>query len=366
MKTIDRHILAELIGPFVFGIAAFTSLMFAGRELFKITELLAEYHAPVWTAAKLIGLHMPSLVVMTLPMAMLLATLLGFGRLSSDSEMVALFASGISLYRIAVPVLLMAIVVTASSFVLNEIVVPGTNAEHERIRRELTNEPLSSDKPFFVIDADDGVTNNVFYVQDGFNLSTGTLRNVAMIQYAQNAQNEPIAFVYGRRAIWHGGNDWTFEDGYVKTLGTKPTVSTHFRGTKTREVTLDKTPKELALYQKKYDEMSFSELRNYIRILMEHGADVSEYRVRLYQKIAMPLTTLVFALIGAPLGLRPHRSSSAVGLGLAIVIIFAYWVFMHYMTILGRNGAVSPAAASFIPTLAGACIGAFLIARAAK
>ncbi len=366
MRIIDRHILAELTGPFLFGIAAFTSLMFAGRELFKITELLAEYHAPAWTAVKLIGLHIPSLVVMTLPMSMLLATLLGFGRLSSDSEIVALFASGISLYRVIIPVLLMAVVVTCLSFVLNEVVVPGTNSEHERIRRELTNEPLSSDKPFFVIDADDGVTNSVFYVQHGFNLSSGILRNVAMIQYAQN---KPVAFIYGKEAVWGGEsepNNWIFREGYVETLGAEPRERTEFRGAKTREQAIHKTPEQLALYQKKYDEMSFSQLRRYIRLLAEHGADVNEYRVRLYQKIAMPLTALVFALVGAPLGLRPYRSSSAVGLGLAIVIIFAYWVFMHYMTILGRNGTVSPAAAAFMPTLAGVCIGAALTARAAK
>jgi lipopolysaccharide export system permease protein len=101
-------------------------------------------------------------------------------------------------------------------------------------------------------------------------------------------------------------------------------------------------------------------------MLAQHGADVAEYQVRLYQKIAMPLTTLVFALIGAPLGLRPHRSSSATGLGLSIVIIFAYWVFMHYMTILGRNGAISPVAASFVPTVACGVLGVLLIVRAAK
>jgi lipopolysaccharide export system permease protein len=101
-------------------------------------------------------------------------------------------------------------------------------------------------------------------------------------------------------------------------------------------------------------------------MLQDEGSDVTEYRVRLYQKIALPMASLIFALIGTPLGLRPHRSSSAMGLGLAIVIIFGYWVLMHYMTILGDNGAVTPAAAAFIPTFLGCAAGIALIARAAK
>jgi len=353
----------ELVGPFVFGVAAFTSLMFAGREFFKITELLAEFHAPVLTAAKLVALHIPSLVVITLPMAMLLSALLGFGRLSSDSETVALFASGISLYRISVPVIVMSIIVTGLSFVLNEVVAPTTNSRHERIFRELTKEQLSSDKPFFVVDAQDSVTNAVFYVQGGFNATTQTLRDVALFQYRNN---RPAAVVFAREARWKKGNEWSFRNGYWKSLGTGRTVTIPFEGSETREISISKTPDQLALYQKKHDELSFSQLRSFIRMLQEQGADVNEYRVRLYQKIAVPLASLVFALIGTPLGLRPHRSSSAVGLGLAIVIIFAYWICMHYMTILGNNGTVSPAAASFLPTLGGALAGIALIIRAAK
>ncbi|MDI6829159.1 MAG: LptF/LptG family permease [Armatimonadota bacterium] len=363
MKTLDRYILKELMGPFLFGIAAFTSLMFAGKELFRITELLAEYHAPLLKAAELVILHLPSLVVMTLPMAMLLAALLGFGRLSSDSETVALFAGGISLYRIAVPVVIMSLFVTAGSFVLNEMVVPVTNAKHEAIRRQLANEPLTSDKPFWVISANNGVTNMVFYVQRGFNATTGTLRDVAIIQYWNN---KPAVFIYAREAIWKGENEWVLKDGYSQNLGSGTTVMVPFQESQTREIKIDKTPEQLALYQRKYDELSFSQLRDYIRMLQEQGADVSEYRVRLYQKIALPLASMVFALVGTPLGLRPYRSSSAMGLGLSIVIIFAYWVLTHYTFILGRNGAISPAAASFIPALVGIIAGIALMVRAAK
>ena len=361
MRLLDRHILKELIGPFLFGVAAFTSLMFAGKELFKITELVAEYHAPLGKAAELMLLHLPSLVVLTLPMAMLLAALLGFGRLSGDSEVVALFASGVNLYRIAVPVILMAVVVTALSFTLNEVVAPKTNSEHERILTELKGEPLTSDRPHSWFDTESGQLKTVYCV-GGYNASTRTLRDVTVTRFRNN---RPVAMVYGKEAVWKD-EQWSFTSGFGKILAPGQTGTVPFERSEIKEIKINKTPEQLALYQKKYDQLSFSQLREYIRMLQSEGADVKEDRVRLYQKIALPLTSLIFALIGTPLGIRPHRSSSAMGLGLAIVIIFAYWILMHYMTILGNNGTVSPAAASFIPTFAGGAVGIALIIRAAK
>ena len=364
MRLLDSYILRELAGPFLFGVAAFTSLMFAGKELFRITELIAEFHASIPTAVRLMLLQMPGLIVMTLPMAMLLAALLGFGRLSGDSEVIALFAGGISLYRVAIPVIVMSVMVTALSFTLSEVVAPRTNSDHERIYQELTKKPTSSAKPFFVIDSEDGVTNSIFYVQGGFDLATETLRNIDMIRYSDN---KPAVFIHADKAVRKAENEWAFMDGYTQNLGaTANTATLTFQESETREIKISKSPDQLALYQKKHDQLSFKQLRDFIAMLQEEGADVNELRVRLYQKIALPLTSLVFALIGAPLGLRPHRSGSAVGLGLAIVIIFAYWILMHYMTILGNNGAVSPAAASFTPTLVGLVAGVALITRAAK
>lgn len=370
MKLIDRHIIKELIGPFIFGVAAFTSIMFAGKELFRITELVAEFGAPAPKAIELIVLFLPSIVVMTLPMSMLLCALLGFGRLSGDSEVIALFASGISLYRIAFPVIVMAVLVTGGGFVLSEVVAPKASLEHDRIIREFDkNEAASSDKPFIAIDSDGKLTRAIVYVQGGMNLSTGRLRSVSVIQYKDN---KPSVFIYADQAVWIRGKDadknntWEFRKGYYNSLGSGTRMLAPFEQFTTRELKINKTPDEFALYQRKPDQMSFSELKGYIAMLQGQGQDVKEFRVKLYQKIALPLSCLVFGLIGIPLGLRPQRSSSAMGLGLSIVIIFSYWVLMHYMTILGNNGVVSPAAASFIPSLVGAASGVALITRAAK
>lgn len=363
MRLLDRHIARELIGPFLFGVAAFTSIMFAGRELFEITELLAEYGAPLIKAVELVVLFLPSLVVMTLPMAMLLSALLGFGRLSGDSEVVALFAGGISMYRVALPVAVMAIVVTAGSFVLSEVIAPRATVAHDQLFTELKNESATTNKPLLWPDTVDGVTEGVYYIGGGFDAKRGVAKEVTVIRYADN---KPAVFIFGKEAIWKGEEhpeEWSFTDGYWKSLAKDQSVTMPFAKLSVR---LAKKPDQVAMLTKDAKEMNFSELRSYIHMMEDMGQDVKEQRVELYQKISMPLASLVFALIGVPLGLRPQRSSSAMGLGLAVVIIFAYWVLMHYMTILGENGAIPPAAASFIPTLLGVGAGVFLISKAAK
>jgi len=217
-----------------------------------------------------------------------------------------------------------------------------------------------------VIDAKDKQTNTVVYVPpSGLNVDQ-TLHSIDVMRFQDN---KPFIFFHAENAVYAGKSpttgegQWMLHDGYYETLGTPKMMMMPFSSHK---ITVNKTPGDFALYQRKPEEMSFTELRDYIRIRQAQGEDVNEDRVELYQKISLPLSSLIFALIGTPLGLRPQRSSSAMGLGLSIVIIFTYWVLSHYLSILGGNGTLSPAAACFLPNVAGAITGIGLIYRAAK
>ncbi|MHB1189454.1 MAG: LptF/LptG family permease, partial [Armatimonadota bacterium] len=251
-----------------------------------------------------------------------------------------------------------------SSFVLNEVIVPQANLAHDRLFAELKQETFSKNRQVMWPDIDGGVTRAVYYIGGGFDAARGVARDVVVVQYQKD---KPSAFIYGKEALWEGGDhpyEWTFTKGYWRSLLEKDqSITVPFDKVK---VKMSRTPDQVSMLSRDPDQMSFSELRGFIRMLESQGQDVRKHRVQLYQKIALPLSSLVFALIGAPLGLRPQRSSSAMGLGLSVVIIFGYWVLMHYMTILGENGTVSPAAANFIPVLAGIGVGLWLIARAAK
>src|SRR4051812_10673913 len=120
MKILDRYIARELIGPFIFGVAAFTLIFISGQYLFKLTSFVAK-GAPLVDVMELLVLRMVPVVVLTFPMATLLATLLSFGRLSGDMEVVAMMAGGVSFVRVATPPLLMGLLVSGGGGFAHEL-----------------------------------------------------------------------------------------------------------------------------------------------------------------------------------------------------------------------------------------------------
>ncbi|KUK42188.1 MAG: Permease YjgP/YjgQ family protein, partial [Thermovirga lienii] len=135
LRTLDRYILSEVSGAFFFGIAAFAVLLVAGDLLFDIADLIVEKGVSAWAVAKLFAYKLPEVIVMTLPMASLLACLLTFSRLSSQSEIVALRASGVAFQRILVPILIAGTLVSMVALAFNETLVPLSNKAADNILR---------------------------------------------------------------------------------------------------------------------------------------------------------------------------------------------------------------------------------------
>ena len=365
MKTLDRQIFTELLGPFCFGVAAFSSILFAGNYLLRLTSDVVN-GMPVGIAAKILILYLPGVIVMTLPMATLLAVLLGFGRMSSDSEVAALFAGGVSFYRIVAPVIIFGLLVTALTIFLNEIVTPRANLISSSLRRQALKTPIATTKPLFLIDRKEGVTNVVVYVQGGYDAPTQTLRDVLITIFREN---KPWAVYRAKLAKWEGGENWSLTDGDWHVLSADSNQVPWFGSFSkwsARVVPLGMTPEEVALEQRTVDEMAFRELRRFARETAARGGDTAELEVSLYNKLSLPMASLIFALIGAPLGLRRHRGGSSVGLGLSIVIIVAYWMTWHYMVALAKAGQIHPLTGAFLADGLGLTLGAILIVRASK
>ncbi len=373
MKLVDKQVFRELTGPFIFGVAAFSSVFFAGSVLLKLTEWLMN-GMPVVTALEIVVYSMPSIIFWTLPMSTLLAVLIGVGRLSGDSEVVALFAGGVSFYRLAVPILIFGVVVSGVSLLLNELVAPAAGRRTLEIQSSIMKHAAISDSPFTL---EDPTTNSRIIVQGGMNKEKGILNNVSIIQFYRN---RPMLIIYADRAQWAGIKDpskryrWKLYSGYMQLIDPRDprTMSTTtFDDTQTREIEIRKTPGELAMYQNlKPEQMSFTQLNTMVRSLKEYPDrpldKIRQLDVEMWNKIAVPLTSLVFALLAAPLGIRPHRSSSSVGMGMSILVIFLYWILGRYTWSMAVQGTVWPAVGAFAPLALGIAAATVLLVRAAK
>ncbi len=373
MKLVDRLVIRDIVGPFLFGVAAFSSLVFAFSILMKLTDWLMK-GMPFTLALELVAYSLPSILFMTLPMSTLLGVLMGVGRLSGESEVVALFAGGISLYRIAMPILALGIIVSGFSILLNEVVAPVANARSAKIEKSVFEQAAIKGQSFTLQDA---VTNSRIIVEGGLDEERGVMRDVTVVKFLHN---RPSLIIYASRAEWAGLYDrsktyrWKLYDGYTQVIDPRDphkVATTGFRNSQTREIVIQKTPSELALFKNmKSDHMTFRQLSRMVEYLWAHPdrpwKEIRRFDVDRWNKIAIPLTSLIFAMMAAPLGIRPQRSSSSMGFGLSILVILLYWILGRYTFSLAVQGNVSPVFGAFAPSVVGVATAIVLLRRAAK
>jgi lipopolysaccharide export system permease protein len=384
MKLLDRYIARELLGPFLFGVAAFTLIFLSGQYLFKLTTMVA-LGAPLLDVAELLALHMVPVAVLTFPMATLLASLLSFGRLSGDMEVVAMMAGGVSFTRIAVPAFTMGVLVSIIGLFTDEVLVPPANRAVKRTEARIA-QALGSDtaalsptggRSFLIPDYSGGELQRLV-IADGFSLSAGRLDHVTYLEFRGHPPHL-VVIVEAEHARWRPTerNRWVFENGSTRVLGeanprSGNTGAETYRSSYTfleQSFELNKTPQQIVAEGEDPEEMTYQELRRYIVNMREQGASLKTLRdleVNLYNKLSVPFTSMVFALIGTPLGLRRLRGGAAVGLGISILIIFCYYVLWHGLAVLGDNGQVPPMLASWLANIVGLGVGGTLVVRAAR
>lgn len=365
----DRLILGEIVGPFVFGVLLFTSLFFAGGEFLRITEFLGSGES--WAlVGRLTLLTLPGIVVLTFPMASLLAALLGFGRLSNDSEIVALLAAGASFGRLVVPAGAFALGVALVGVWFAQDVVPASNRGREQIIRDVRKELRSTHAFTLPLRKNDQLT--LVHVEGGVDLRSGSLRDVGIELWEKGRM---VGAVGAERAVWvFGTRNWklfgvsatVWRDGPFSSFhaGSFDTIENAVLGPGNR-LELG-TPEELAtLEDRPVRELETGTLRQRIALYRRNGSEsqAREAEVEVAQRLAIPFASFVFTLVGAPLGVRPQRQGRGVGFGLSILIIFTYWIALQFVSFLGKSGALPAAFALALPNLAGVLAALFLIRR---
>ena len=356
MKRLDRLVLMELAAPWGFGVALFTVLLIAAGPLVKITSFLAA-GAPAGEVGKLVLLLLPAVLVKTFTMAMLLAGLLGFGRLSSDSEITALKAGGASVVRILRPVFLASLLVGLVTFWFNDRVVPAAARTAADMVARFINEgqiagkadarPLTRKDPKTKKDKLVAMINarNVDY-------ATKTLLNVVITLY--DAQEKPKAVLIAPQVTFNGLDDWRVGAGARIVPLDDPRMVVNLRGGAwPGGVPMPKSTLDDLFSKGDYDAYTIAELRAKIKTLRRAGemeeSKIRDFEYGYWNKFSVAFAALVFGPLGAVLGIQNRRSSSASGFALAVGIIFLYIVLANFTNVWAQSGFVPPWVASFIP-----------------
>ncbi len=353
MKVLDRYVISEMAGPFLIGVVGFVMVMTVDL-LFTMADLIINKGIPLWAVLKLMLFKLPSIMVLTFPVSTLFATVMALGRLSKDNEMAALRTSGVTLFRVAQPIILLGLLVSLVSFVTNERIVPYANFVSSRIIREIIyKQPLPDVKEnVFFKDP-----QNRYYYVHRVDTKNKTMENIMV--YEATGERFPRVITAGK-AVYNGAI-WELQNGIVHNYDDQ--------GFLKYESTFERmklnVAESLMTYsdQKGAQEMSSGELKNMIAVLQRGGSSVNEYQTELLMKYAIPLTCFVFALIGIPFSLPNPRSGRTWGMVVTIVFMFTFYVFASVFRSLGKGGIISPVLAAFTPQLTFIIIGSILLAR---
>jgi len=359
-KALDRFIFGELIGPFFFGLMAFTIIMVAGGLLFRIADLIIKNGVPLGIVVRLFLYYLPKMAATAIPMSCLLAALLGFNKLSTNSELVALKSSGISFTRIIKPVIIMAFFVSMGAFFINETLVPiSERAAANVMAYEVFKQspPVFRDK-VFLKEESGGELKRVIYV-NRIDVKDGKMSDVVVQEFEKGLLSRLVS---AKKGEWIDGS-WWLEEGKVFEITKDSDVSLLFTFDK-QALQLDLNPEEAVRTARTPDEMTLNELFREIKMMKQKGMDVSKILMILNLRFSVPWACLVLAIVGAAVGSRPQRSSSGMGLGLSVIIVFVYYVILSFTQSLGDAGYLHPVFAAWIANIVFLIIGGGLTLRA--
>jgi lipopolysaccharide export system permease protein len=373
ISVLDRYITQQLAGPFIFGVAAFSSILVSVGALFDLIRKMTELGLPLSIAVRVFLLQLPEFVSLSFPMATLLSTLIVYSRLSSDSELIALRSVGISIYRLVVPAIVLSFLVSIVTFGFNEAIVPAA-----KYQASLTLEQaLKQDKPKFdeknivyqqYRDAKqpDGSTqqslDRIFYAKrfDG-----KQMKGLTVLDFSQEGLNQ---IVTADSAVWNiNKSTWDFFNGTIYIVDPNGSYRNILKFEQ-QQIQLPRTPLDLATHKTDSSEMNIREVQEYRRLVQQSGDEkrVRQLDMRVQQKIAFPFVCLVFGLTGATLGTRPKRSGKGTSFAISILIIFSYYLLSFVCDAFGRLEILTPIVAAWLPTLLGLGAGSWLLVRAAR
>jgi len=347
LRTLDRYILREMMPPFFMTMAVLMLVLFL-QKIFRIADLVVSKNAGLADTAKVLLYVMPSFLVITLPMALLVAALTTFATLSADSEVTAMKASRISLYAMIRPVFLLSILVFCATAATSLVLVPGANSA---LKAHIFNMVKSS----AMVGIEPGVFNTTF---DGMVMYVEKMDSLDKLEGVfiadERSAKEPYTIIARRGKLIADAQNLNvtlaLEDG---TIHMPPRTETTYdlMGFNAARLYLDvnSSLSRRGPPGKGFEDMSSRELLQDIRKTRNEGKPAHAQETELNKRFSIPFACFIFGLIGAPLGIRRSRSGKSAGIAIALLVFLLYYVVLASATNLAETGTLSAYIAFWVP-----------------
>ena len=343
MRIITRYLLTEFLKILILLTISFISL-FLIIDFFERIDDFLESQVEFFTTALYFLFKVPFIMVHMVPVAVLLGIIFSLGLLFKNNEITALRANGISPYRILFPFLVASISVVLISFIINEKIMPYCNSRASRIWNvEVKKRPM-------------GVLKHQKIWYRGYH----SIYNVQVLDPKKKALQGVTIHRFdkdfnltqridARCAKWIG-ESWHFYDGIIKTI--EPDGSSSMEAFKEKIIYLPEKIDDFCYVEKSVEEMSYSELKTYVKRIRREGYDATSYLPDMYAKISFPCVNIIMAIFGFAIMWRMGRHRGiAPGVIMGIGIGFVYWVIHAISISLGHAGILPPLLSAWMANL---------------
>jgi LPS export ABC transporter permease LptG/LPS export ABC transporter permease LptF len=363
-RILDAYVVREFLNIFFLVLAGFVMLMLVFTFFELIGDILRNHVALTLIGDYLINLG-PSMIYQITPLAVLIAVLVVFGVLNRNSEITAMKATGVSLYRLVVPIVSIAAILAIGLFLFDQFYLPQANRRQEALHNVIKGRPpqtvLRPEENWIFGQPRAGEPGRIFYYQF-FDPDRNQFANLSLFEF------DPSTFalsrrIFAARAVWNPATrSWLFLNGWQRDF--KGADITTFR--EFQQTTFSEIHEEPGYFKKESlqaQEMNFGQLDRYIDDLGQSGFDTVKLRVALWHKIAYPFATIIMAVLAIPFALSMGRRGSLTGIAVAIAVALAYWVIDGLFGAMGNvNYLPAPLAAWAADVLFG-LVGGYLLLR---
>ena len=361
---LDEYVLREFLKMFAMVLAGFVLMMLVFTFFELIGDILRN-HIPLATVGAYLVNLAPSMLYQLTPLSVLIAVLVTFSLFNRSSELIAMKATGISIYRLVIPVVVISAALACGLFAFDQYYLPQANRKQEALRNTIKGKPaqttLNPDKKWIFGQRNAGEAERVFYYQF-FDPNENAFANISVFEF------DPATFaltkrIYAERAAWNvETHTWVFENGWERTMQGANFGS--FR--EFQNATFAEVHEEPGYFKKESlqsQEMNFGQLEHYISDLQQSGFDTIGLRVQLYDKLAYPLVTIVMAVLAIPFALSMGRRGSLTGIAAGVGIALAWWVAHGLFVAMGNVNYLPSALAAWSPDILFGLTGGYLLLR---
>ncbi|MBI3190053.1 MAG: LptF/LptG family permease, partial [Ignavibacteriales bacterium] len=335
MRQLDRYILRQFIITAFFALVAFV-VVFLSVDMMENLDDFIDHNATVGIILTYYFYFMPEIIKLTIPVGMLMSALFTIGRLSTFNELTAMKSSGISLYRLMIPLLLFSLLISIASVYFNGWIVPKANQKKFAIGRSYFKKGIQyiSKNNVFI---QDSPTRIISFGQ--YDDLTDVATQVSLQEFDVVDPTIIISRYDAREMRWNpDSKSWTLGNGTMRTFTDGKESIQKFTSLPT---TLNFTPDDIRKKQEHPDEMDYTSLHRFIENQKRAGQDAARWEVDFYGKIAFPFASFIVVLFGVPFSSIKRRGGLGVEFGIAIAICFFYMIFLKVSQAFGYSSAES-------------------------